>query len=130
MCTKRENPISGMEVFQSNIYYSVIIKAYIVSTQEISCIHRRDSCFYTRVLCMHKSVVHAQECCACTRILCMHENLDSLDKLSNFSWYVLVRLFHLCIMHLLCSHNNRYCSETSLFPRDLIFSFIYTCTVD
>ncbi len=42
--------------------------------------------------CMHKSVVHAQECCACTRILCMHKSLDSCDKFSIFSWYVLVRL--------------------------------------
>ena len=79
--------------------------------------------------CMRKSVVHAQECCAYTRILCMHKNLDLFDKISNFYWYVLVRLFHLCIIHLLCLHNNKHCSET-FSPRDLIFTFIYTYTVD
>ena len=60
-------------------------------------------------------VVHAQECCACTRILCMHKNLDVFDKVSNFSWYVLVSLFHLCIIRILCLHNNKYCSD--LFPQ-------------
>ena len=68
-----------MEMFQSNIYYYVRIKGYIVSTQEISCIYRRDSCVHTRdscactrFLCMHKILAHAQHSCACTTLLCMH----------------------------------------------------------
>ena len=32
---ERENQISGMEMFQSNIYYYVRITCYIVSTQEM-----------------------------------------------------------------------------------------------
>ena len=92
-------------------------------------VHAQHSCACTTLLCMHKSVVHAQECCACTRILCMHKNLDSFDRISNFSWYVLVRLFHLCIIHLLCLHNINIALK-HFFPRDLIFSFIYTYIVD
>ena len=84
----------------------------------------RGSCFccwvpalgFWPLQCIHKSVVHAQECCACTRILCLHKNLDSFDRIVHVSWYVLVRLFHLCIIHLLCLHNTKYCSET-FFPQ-------------
>ena len=46
---EREKSKSGMEMPQSNLYYYVRIKKYIV---------------------------HEQDSCACTRILCMHKNLD------------------------------------------------------
>ena len=55
---ERENLISGMEICQSNIYYYVRIKGYIV--------HAEDSCACTRFLCMHNTLVHAQHSCACT----------------------------------------------------------------
>ena len=61
---ERENPKSGMEMFQSNIYYYVRIKGYIV--------HAQDSCACARFLCMHKILVHAQHSCACTTPLCLH----------------------------------------------------------
>ena len=89
---ERENQISGMEMFQSNIHYCVRIKGYIL--------HAQDSCACTRFLCMHNTV-HAQEPglgpkkgagpvpgpgpalflgprpgpCACTRVLCMHKSV-------------------------------------------------------
>ena len=56
----------------------------------------------TRVLCMHKSVVHAQES---SRILYMHN--------TPFYSYIIINI---ALKH---SHT-----------RDLIFSFIYTYTVD
>ena len=79
--------------------------------------------------CMHKTVVHAQDCCACTGILCMHNNLDSFERISDFSWYVLVSLFHLCIIHLLCLHNNKYCSA-AFFPQRSDFLVHLTYVVD
>ena len=63
---ERENQISGMGMFQSNIYYHVRTKGYIVSTQELG-LHKR--------LCMHKILVHAQDSCACTTLLCMRNTL-------------------------------------------------------
>ena len=63
------------------------------------------SCARTRIFCMHKNLVHAQESCACTRILCMH-------NIPFYSYIIInsaLKHFHI---------------------RDLIFSFIYTYTVD
>ena len=86
-----------MEMFQSNIYYYVRIKEYIVSTQEM-CLEktyqdvprqifkilanksRRAKTYVprnkfwklsqkTRFLCVHKILVHAQHSCACTTLL-------------------------------------------------------------
>ena len=55
---ERENQISGMEMFQSNIYDYASIKRYIL--------HAHDSCACTRFLCMPNTLVHAQHSCACT----------------------------------------------------------------
>ena len=69
-CKWARNQISGMEMFQSNIYYYVRMKKYIVSTQEF-CLHKilvhaQDSCACTTLLCTHNTLVHAQHSCACT----------------------------------------------------------------
>ena len=54
---ERENLKSGMEMFQSNIYYYVRINMYIL--------HAQDVCACTRflrmhnTLCMHNTLVHA-----------------------------------------------------------------------
>ena len=56
-----------MEMFQSNIYYKLSLKGYIVSTQEL--------CLRKRFLCMHKILVHAQDSCACTTLLRIHNTL-------------------------------------------------------
>ena len=55
---ERENPKSGMEMFQINIYYYVRLKGYIV---------------------------HAQECRACTRILIC---LTKFPTFIGTSWHV------------------------------------------
>ena len=103
---ERENQISGMEMFRSNIYYYVRIKEYIV--------HAQDSCACTTLLCMHNtlvraqhscactggaraqgpdpknSLVHAQECCECSRILCMHKNLVHAQESCACTIYPLI----------------------------------------
>ena len=58
---ERESSKSGMEMFQSNMYYYVRIKKVY--------------CACTRFLCMHKILVHAQHSCACTRVLCIHKSV-------------------------------------------------------
>ena len=72
-------------MFQSNVYYYVRIKRYIVSTQEL-CLQKtyqdvprksENTCQKCTIfLCMHKILAHAQHSCACTRILCMYKNFD------------------------------------------------------
>ena len=133
---ERENQISGEKMFQSNIYYYASIKGVLcISGKDVPrrtkkswnfCQTNQDSCACTRFLCMHNTLVHAQHSCACTggaraqgqdpkRALA-----QAGPQIPNFSWYVLVRLFHLCIIHLLCLHNNKYCSET-IFPQRSYF---------
>ena len=64
-------------------------------------------------------------------------NRDPQSQIIRFYFYyyfiihllLIISIFHLYIIHLLCMHNNKYCSET-FFPRALIFSFVYTYTVD
>ena len=65
---ERENPKSGIELFQSKTDSHVRIKEYIVSTQEISCVYTRDSCVYTisgvyirDLLCMHNTLAGARD---------------------------------------------------------------------
>ena len=103
---ERENPKSGMELFQSNIYCYVRIKEYFVPAQ--------DSCACTRFLCMHNTPGAAVFVCwvpalvpgpssACTRV--MH----------NIPFYSYI-LINIALKH--------------FHTRLGIFSFIYTYTVD
>ena len=68
---ERENQISHIEMFQSNIYYYERIKLYIVSIQELCLQKTYQDVPRTNWKTCHKS----QDSCACTRILCMHQNL-------------------------------------------------------
>ena len=62
-----------MEMLQSNIYYYVRMKGYIVSTQEISCVYTRDSCVYTRD-CLTVLCVAWQRSFACLTVFALCDN--------------------------------------------------------
>ena len=74
-------------MLQSNIYYYVGIKEYIVSTQNM-CLEKtyqdvprkmlENLANKSRFLCMHRILEHAQHSCACTRILCICKNFPTL----------------------------------------------------
>ena len=117
----RENLISGMEMFQSNIYYYVSITGVLcISGKDVprNTWKRRTKTYQElklenlskckRFLCMLKILVHAQHSCACTTLLCMHWRGQGPRPGPNKKAAAPGRTCgcFFCITRILCMHKN------------------------